>query len=53
MQELQRLLEKIELLRERLVTLAREKGMAHPSVLNVSELLDVELNKYYKLRQKD
>lgn len=52
MRDLQRLLDRIELLRERLVTLAREKGMSHPSVLYTSELLDVELNKYYRLRKK-
>lgn len=43
------LMEKIEKLREDMHCIARMKGISSPEVLSISQQIDMELNKYYKL----
>ena len=50
--DLQSILDRIEFLRGRMEELAAEKGITHPSVLRISQMLDVEIVKYHKIRKK-
>ncbi len=49
LQEEQKVLIRLEDLRRLLHETAREKGISHPDVLSVSQLLDKTLNEYYIL----
>lgn len=46
---LEEILAKLERLRERMHATAIEKGISHPDVLSVSQLLDSVINEYYSL----
>lgn len=46
---MEKLLCKIECLRQRMHVTTLEKGISHPSVLKVSQMLDEMINKFYKL----
>lgn len=46
---LEEILAKLEWLRECMHATAIEKGISHPDVLSVSQLLDSVINEYYSL----
>lgn len=46
-------LEKIELMRKKLVVLASKKGISHPEVIRYSQRLDHQLNNYQKLIKRN
>lgn len=41
----------IEYLREKMHLLATSYGLSHPQVLEISQLLDIEISKYYRLQR--